>query len=198
MRTRLICAAAIAACIPAVVFAQRTRGSDPSGPTSGAMAPPAASSAAKAPTSRDIADLNPASLLISKRKKASLADSTVAQLKVTEQKIKDRNAPFFVTYDSIYKWTVPLTSSGAVAAGAGMHGGVGDNTLSTSTSSQAEQTKMQASMRDLRALMADYRERRKTDVADVLAVIPDAQKKPATDLLNSQDSDVEKLLNPRP
>ncbi len=182
----------MAACIPAVVFAQRTRGGDPSGQTAGAMAP--SSSVAKAPTSRDIADLNPASLLIDKKKKASLADSTVAQLKAVEKKIKERNAPFFVTYDSIYKWTVPITANGAVAAGAGMHGGVGDNSLSTTASSPAEQAKMQASMRDLRALMADYRERRKTDVGDALAVIPDAQKKAATDLLNSQDGDVDKLF----
>jgi hypothetical protein len=195
MRTRLFCTVAIAACIPAAVFAQRTRGGDPSGVTSGAMAAP--SSTVRAPTSSDIADLNPASLLISKRKKASLADSTVAQLKAAEKKIKERNAPFFATYDSIYKWTVPLAASGAVAQGAGMHGGVGDNSLTASTSSPAEQAKMQASMRDLRALMAEYRERRKTDVADVLAVIPDAQKKAATDLLSSQDGDLDKLLDTR-
>jgi hypothetical protein len=163
------------------------------------MAP--APSVVKAPTSRDIADLNPASLLIDKKKKASLPDSTVAQLKAVEKKIKERNAPFFATYDSIYKWTVPLNTSGVAAPSSGAKPGftgASDNNLTAVGNSSAEQTKMQASMRDLRAMMADYRERRKTDVADVLAVIPDAQKKAATDLLTSQDGDLDKLLNPRP
>jgi len=45
---------------------------------------------------------------------------------------------------------------------------------------------MQSSMRDLRKLVADFRERRKTDVADALAVVPDAQKAAAAELLTAE------------
>ncbi len=192
MRTRLFCAVAIAACIPAAVFAQRTRGGDPSGVTSGAMAPPPTT--VKAPSGRDLQDLNPASLLIDKKKKASLADSTVAQLKAVEKKINDRNAQFFATYDSIYKWTRSPAAAAPVAAGAGMHGGATDQAISSSASSAGEQAQAQAAMRELRKMMADYRDRHSADMTDALAVVPDTQKKSATDLLNSQNSDLEKLI----
>ncbi len=195
MRTRIL-AAALAACIPAAVFAQGkgARSSDTASSSSSRAS--SAPSSARSPTSHDLADLNPAALLISKRKKVPLADSTVAQLKAVEKKINDRNVQFFATYDSVRKWTIPLASGAASSARPGFN--PGDNQLSTSTSSAAEQAKMQSSMRDLRALMADYRERRKPDVTDVLGVIPDAQKKAATDLLAQQDGDLERLIGGRP
>jgi hypothetical protein len=196
MRTRLF-AVALAACIPAAVFAQRSRGgsSDPT-PAPDASASP--SSSAKSPTSRDLADLNPAALLINKRKKVPLADSTVAQLKAVEKKINERNAQFFTTYDSVRKWTVSLNSQNAATQGFGLHGGVADAKIAAPVVSPAEQAKMQASMRDLRALMADYRERRKADVTDALAAVPDAGQKAATDLLGQQDGDLDRLLGGRP
>jgi hypothetical protein len=189
MRTRL-CAVVLAACIPAAAFAQgRTRGgsSDPAPPPA-SSAPSGPSSAAKAPSSRDLADLNPATLLIDKRKKASLADSTVAQLKAVEKKIKDRNAPFFATYDSVRKWTMPLAdkpSSRALGA---------DAQSAAPTVSPGEQARMQSSMRDLRGLMADFRERHKADVTDALGAVPEAQKAAATDLLGQQDAELAKLI----
>lgn len=195
MRTRIL-AAAPAACIPAAVFAQGkgARSSDTASSSSSRAS--CAPSSARPATSHDLADLNPAALLISKRKKVPLADSTVAQLKAVEKKINDRNVQFFATYDSVRKWTIPLASGAASFARPGFN--PGDNQLSTSTSSAAEQAKMQSSMRDLRALMADYRERRKPDVTDALGVVPDAQKKAAADLLAQQDGDLEKLIGGRP
>jgi hypothetical protein len=198
MRTRFF-AVVMAACIPVAAFAQKgaPRG-DPTTASSGANGPTAApSSAAKAPTSRDFADLNPASLLISKRKKASLADSTVAQLKAIEKKINERNAPFFATYDSVRKLAVPIAS---VSSMGGSTPGFNDadKTRAAAAPSAAETAQSQASMRDLKGLMAAYRDRRGADAVEALMVVPDAQKKAATDLLTQQDGDLDKLIGPRP
>ena len=196
MRTRIF-AVALAACIPAAVFAQGkgARSSDTASSSSSRAS--SASSGARSPTSHDLADLNPAALLINKRKKIPLADSTVAQLKAVEKRINERNAQFFSTYDSVRKWTMPIGDN-ATTLGFGLRGGVADSKLMAPAVSPAEQAKMQSSMRDLRALMGDLRERRKPDVTDALGVVPDAQKKAAADLLAQQDGDLEKLIGGRP
>jgi hypothetical protein len=192
MRTRTL-AIALVACIPAAVFAQK--------PSASTTEPPASSgsggSGAKTPSSRDFIELNPAALLIDKRKKIPLADSTVTQLKAAEKKINERSAQFYATYDSTRKWTMPITPSSSSTRSTGLHGGVGDRSLAAATVSPAEQAAMQSSMRDLRGLMAAFRERRKADVADALSLVPEAQKKAAADLLAQQDGDVEKLIGGR-
>jgi hypothetical protein len=194
MRTRLFAVALVSTvCIPSIALAQRTRGGGGDPPTSSAPSS-SSSSSAKAPSARDLQDMNPASLLIDKKKKASLPDSTVAQLKAVEKKINDRNAQFFATYDSVHKWTRSVSAAGPVAQGAGMHGGVGDQALAAGSNSAAEQAQMQSSMRELRKMMAEYRDRHSTDATEALAVVPDAQKKAATDLLNSQSGDLDKLI----
>ena len=194
MRTRFL-AAALAACIPATLVAQRTRGAseDPS-PMGGAPASPGA----RTPSSGDLADLNPATLLIHRRKKASLADSTVAALKSVEKVITERNATFFVTYDSVRKWTRSIADGGSASQGLGLRGGVGDSKLAAPVSSPAEQAKMQSSMRDLRVLMAEFRVRHKADAAEALGAVPEAQQKAATDLLAQQNADLDRLLGGRP
>ena len=100
MRIRLF-AAALAVCIPAAAFAQRGGGG---GSSNADPAPPAGGSSmgAKSPSSRDLADLNPAALLVDKKKKASLADSTVARLKAVAKTIDARNARFFTTLSLIH------------------------------------------------------------------------------------------------
>jgi hypothetical protein len=196
MRTPMI-AVVLAACIPAVVLAQKGGvASTPADPQSSSGS--SSSAGAKSPSSRDLADLNPAALLVDKRKKVPLADSTVAQLKAVVKKINERNAQFFATYDSVRKWTIPIASGTSSTQSSGLHGGASDAKITGATVSPAEQAKMQSSMRDLRGLMADYRERRKTDLTDALSVVPEAQKKAATDLLNQQDGDLDKLIGARP
>jgi hypothetical protein len=186
-------AVVLAACIPAALFAQK-KGSLADAPDPAASAGP---SARNMPSSRDLVRMNPAALLVDKRKKLILADSVVKQLKAVQKTIDDRNAPLMAQYDSIHKWTLPLASS---SSGTAMSPGFSDADKSRAASepSPAEQAKMQSSMRDLRRLVADYRERRKTDVTDALAVIPDAQKPAATGLLTQQDADLDKLVGGRP
>lgn len=189
MRTRLL-AVVLTVCIPAIAFAQKGTsgagpGSDP--PASRAAGP----SGVKTPSSHDLADLNPAALLVDKKKKASLADSTVAQLKALSKQFDERNKTFYATYDSTRKWTIPVSDNVASrnmrdltsAAQQQMQGG-----------SPAEQAKMQASLRDLKVMMAEYRERRKTGAEEAMALVPEAQKKAASDLLSQQDADLDKLI----
>ena len=87
---------------------------------------------------------------------------------------------------------MPLTSSASSAQSYGLRGGQADSKLAANTVSPAEQAKMQSSMRDLHILLAQFRDRHKTDVDDVLAVIPEPQKKAAQDIVGQQDPDVQK------
>jgi hypothetical protein len=195
MRTQFA-ALALAACIPAALLAQKKGG----GAGLADAVDPAASagpSARSMPSSRDLVRMNPAATLVDKRKKLTLPDSTVKQLKGVQKVIDDRNAPLMAQYDSIHKWTMPLASS---SSGSAMSPGFSDADKSSASSapSPAEQAKMQSSMRDLRALVADYRERRKADVTDALAAVPDAQKPAAAALLTQQDADLDKLVGGRP
>ena len=189
-----ILAMAFIAFVPVAGFAQKGAKVDNSMP---ADAPSSGGSTVKTPSSRDLSDMNPASLLIDRRKKLSLADSTVTQLKAVQKKINDRNSPFYSSYDSTRKWTMSLSSSSSSQAAAGLHGGTTDSKLTAGGASAAEQAKMQSSLRDLRVMMGDFRDRRKADVADALGVIPEAQKKAATEALDAQDAELEKLLGGR-
>ena len=191
MRSRIF-ALALVACLPAAGLAQKKASGDDAAPSSGGGG---GGGGMKSPSSRDLSDMNPASMLMDKKKKLSLADSTVAALKAVQKKLNDRNAAFYSGYDSTRKWTVSLSSSSSSQAAAGLHGGATDSKLTSVGASPAEMAKMQSSMRDLRAMMSDFRERRKADVADALAVVPEALKKAAADMLNGQDADVEKLLS---
>lgn len=194
MRTRFV-AVALAACVPAAIFAQKKGTTTPDAPD------PSASSASgpsmpATPTARDLGETNPAALLVGKRKKLSLPDSVVTKLKAVEKSINARNAPFLAQYDSVHKWTLPLAGPSSTAGSPGFKDA--DQTRAAPTTSPAEQAKMQSSLRDLRGLMADFHERRRTDDADALGVIPDAQKKAATDMLTQQDGELDKLLSGRP
>lgn len=196
MRTRLA-ALTVAVCLPAAALLAQKRGGGTVMADAADPASAAGPSARNMPSSRDLVRMNPAALLIDKRKKLSLPDSVVKQLKAVQKTIDTRNDPLMAQYDSIHKWTMPLASS---SQGAAMSPGFSDADRSRATSepSPAEQAKMQSSMRDLRRVVVDFRERRKTDVADALALVPDAQKQAATDLLTQQDADLDKLVGGRP
>jgi hypothetical protein len=193
MRTRLF-AVAMTVCIPVAVFAQKRGGGADAG--GGSSAPGAASSSAsRTPTSHDLADMNPAALLVDKKKKAALADSTVAQLKVTAKKIEERNKPFFTAYDSVRKWTIPIADNGSSRS---MKDLSATAQQQMSSGSPAEQARMQTAMRELRALLVEYKTRRAADIAEALAIVPDAQKEAATSLLSRQNDDLDKLIGGRP
>jgi hypothetical protein len=190
MRTRFF-AVAMTVCIPAVAFAQRGGSSSAPGKDDPAPSRAAGSSSAKTPSSHDLADLNPAALLVDKKKKASLADSTVAQLKSLAKQFDERNKTFYAAYDSTRKWTMPISENVATR---NMRDLTSNAQQQMQSGSPAEQAKMQASMRDLRVMMTEYRERRKTGAEEAMALVPEAQKKAATELLSAQDGDLDKLI----
>lgn len=194
---KLVFAVAMAAGIPMVAFAQRGGGSAPSAdikePASSSR--PSGGSGARTPSSRDFADLNPAALLVDKKKKISLADSTVAQLKALGKTIDDRNKSFFASYDSVRKWTIPIADNSGTRNMKDLSATAQQQMSSGST---AEQAKMQASMRDLRLMMNEFRIRRKADAEESLKLVPETQKKGAADLIAQQDGDLDKLVGGRP
>ena len=188
MRTRLL-AVALTVCMPAISFAQKGSGTkaapdDAPGGSSG-------SSSMRTPSSRDLADLSPAALLVDKKKKASLADSTVNQLKALAKQFEERNKEFYSSYDSTRKWTMSISDNNSTRK---MKDLTATAQQQMQSGSPAEQAKMQASMRDLRVMMAEYRERRKTGAEQAMALIPESQKKAAADLLSQQDAELDKLI----
>jgi hypothetical protein len=172
MQSRFIVALALLVVLPANAFAQRGGGS------SKAASPPKVSPApsVRYPTVRDIEDHNPASLLVDKRKKLSLADSTVAQLKTLEKVIKERNAPTLAMYDSVRR---RINSSLA---------------QDVSEATPGLQMEDQQNKLGLRNLYAALRDQRTKDAQDALAFVPENSKKAATDLLKDQEDDFDRMM----
>jgi hypothetical protein len=189
MRSRLI-AVAMTVCIPAVSFAQKGGKAGPEG-TPASSSSSGASIAMRAPSSRDLADLSPAALLVDKKKKASLADSTVNQLKALAKQFEERNKAFYAAYDSTRRWTLPISDNSSTRK---MKDLTATAQQQMQSASPAEQEKMQSSMRDLRIMMTEFKVRRMTNSEEALKLIPEAQKKAAADLLSQQDTDLDKLI----
>ena len=128
--------------------------------------------APKFPEAKDLQKFNPASLLIDKRKKLSLADSQLAALRSLEVWINERNAPLLVRYDSVRRdYRPPSATNRDAAPGAD----------STRGAAMAE-------MRFMRSLLDSLVERRRADVSETLALIPDEkQKVKAAGVIDEQD-----------
>lgn len=171
MLSRSIVALALLVVLPANAFAQRGGGSK------AASAPkPIPTPSVRYPTVRDIEDHNPASLLVDKRKKLSLGDSTVTQLKALEKAIKERNALTLSMYDSVRR-----KISGSFAQ---------DDTNAT-LGLQMENQRNKAGLRNLFGELSD---RRRKDAQDALALVPESSKKPAADLLKDQEEEFDRLM----
>jgi hypothetical protein len=162
--------------VPSIALAQRAGGrgrSDdtPTGPRPAPQRP--------LPTARDLEDLNPASLLVDKRKKVGLSDETVAQLKTLAAAIKDRNKLVLSAYDSVRRKVRPPN--------------FGDKT--SQAPSAAEQQDMQQAMAGMRQIVQRMRAQRIVDVEETMKLLTDeGQKKKALELFKDQDEDFDKLL----
>jgi hypothetical protein len=170
MHSRFIVALALVA-IPACAFAQKGRIATERSPSDPPLAP-----TVRYPTVRDVEDHNPASLLVDKRKKLALSDSSVALLKALEKAIKTRNAPTLAMYDSVRKKIVASLALDATNA-------------TPTLQLQDQQNKL-----GLRNLFAALREQRAKDADEALALIPEGSKKAATDLLNDQGKDFDRIM----
>jgi hypothetical protein len=127
-------------------------------------------SAPKFPVAKDIEKLNPASLLLDKKKKVALSDSQVTAMKALELKIFERNGALLAKYDSVRKDFKPPTQSS-------------DRNERPDSTQRGAMVQMRT-MRDLIIQLAD---RRRDDVADALALVSEDKRKDAAKLLDDQD-----------
>ena len=135
----------------------------------------------KFPAAKAVEKYNPAALLLDKRKKLSLTDAQVAQLKDLRQRIFERNAPLLARYDSLQRDFRPPRVNPRPAGGQdAKRDPVADSTLRLAL----------LQMRQLRTLADSLLARRRTDVRDVMQVLSDdTQRIRATDFLVEQDAD---------
>lgn len=135
----------------------------------------------KFPEAKDLQNFNPASLIIDKKKKLSLADSQVAALKGLETKIYERNAALLVRYDSLRSaYRPPSRDAGRDAP-----------------APSADSTRMVAmtQMRGMRTLLDSLAERRRVDVHETLDLIADEKtKKKAAEFVDDQDKKFNELI----
>jgi hypothetical protein len=151
-------------------------------------------------TAGQIEDLNPARLLVDKRKKLSLVDSQVAQMKVLEKKIKERNAALLAQYDSVrdeMRFGNVAPAPGSMAATMGTGGSGRRNAPSgsgTTMQTPEEAAKLREQLIALRVIGMQIRERRPADLAEALALLTPDQQKKAEEFVNEQEEEVNRLL----
>lgn len=193
-RTALLACAILT--IPAAASGQRGgRGSTaPAGAATPAPRQP------RPATAGQIEDLNIAKLLVDKRKKLSLADSQVAQMKALEKTIKERNAPLIAQYDSVrgeIRFGNVEPAPGSMGATMGTGGSRNRNAASgsgTTTQTPEAAARMRQQLGELRAIGMQVRERRAGDRSEALALLTAEQQKVAEELLREQEEDVDRLL----
>jgi hypothetical protein len=151
-------------------------------------------------TAGQIEDLNIAKLMVDKRKKLSLADSQVAQMKALEKTIKERNAALVAQYDSVrgeIRFGNVSPTPGSLGATMGTGGNRDRNSPSGSgstTQTPEDAARMRQQLGALRTIGAQIRERRTGDRTEALALLSADQQKVAEELLNEQQEEVDRLL----
>lgn len=172
MRSRATAALALVLVFPSIALAQRG-GRGAGERTSASLSKPPA---IRYPTVRDIEDHNPASLLVDRRKKLSLPDSAVNQLKALEKVFKERNAPTVAMYDSVRRRINSSIMQDVTEATPGLQ-------------MEDQQNKL-----GLRNLWADVRERISKDGQEALALVPEDKKKEAADFLKERGDDLAQMM----
>jgi hypothetical protein len=169
---------------------------------------PRAARPQRPPTMGQLEDLNPASVLVDKRKRITLADSQVTQLKAIEKKIRDRNAPILAEYDSVRKemrFPTSLPQGGEMGASMGTGARNNRNRASGSSSSTGgggsspdqtpeAQAKLRSQMQVLGQIGVKLQERRAADVAEALAVLTPDQLEKAREFITEQDEEFDRIL----
>jgi hypothetical protein len=177
-----ILATALVILVPALASAQmggmgggRRAGGGMGGGRNGEMMGAGSRPDQKLATAKEIEKLNPAALLIDKRKKLSLTDSAVAALHTLEMKIYERNSDLLARYDSVRQTIAPAAKS---------------SDEPTAQQSADRQLGMQVMRKALEQLM----DRRRADIGETLDLVPENAKKKAAGLLDDQDEELGKLM----
>jgi hypothetical protein len=160
------------------------------------------------PTVGQLEDLNPAAMLVDKRKRVTLADSQVTQLKAIEKAIRDRNAPILAEYDSVRKeMRFPSSLPQGGEMGASMGSGARNNRNRASGASSGTggggsspdqtpeaQAKLRAQMQSLGEIGLKLQERRAADLAEALAVLTPDQLAKAQEFVTEQNEEFDRIL----
>mgnify|MGYP001568826631 CR=1 FL=1 len=210
MRFRMAARLATLLC-PAVLAAQGGMGGGRGGMPPGGMGGPGGRSEAparqrKLSTAKEIERLNPAKLLLDKRKKLSLSDSQAAALLLLQQRLYERNAATLAVYDSIRKEIkLPAMPAGGMGGGPGRGGrpgmggppGMGGAPTTEGTRPSDEETaKLRMQMQSLQVVVKQLLERRQLDVTETLSLVLPGQAKKAEELIGDQNEAFDKLLPP--
>jgi hypothetical protein len=194
----ILCAALM---IPAMSAAQRRAAAGTGEPA------PRSARPQRPPTMGQLEDLNPAAMLVDKRKRITLADSQVAQLKAIEKTIRDRNAPILAEYDSVRKemrFPSSLPPGGEMGASmgsgarnrnraSGASAGTGGGGASPDQTPEA-QAKLRAQMQSLGEIGLKLQERRAADLAESLAVLTPDQLAKAQEFVTEQNEEFDRIL----
>jgi len=124
---------------------------------------------------RDVEDQSPIKCLIDKRKDLKLTDAQLSQLKDSEGKLKDKNAPLLKAVDSLGR------------------------DLRSATSSQSDEARSRArnARMGLMTTLGDIRANHDASAKDAVAALDPDQQSKATELLEKQKQEMEKLLQER-
>ena len=127
--------------------------------------------APKFPAALDLEKLNPAALLVDKRRKLALGDTLVGALRGVERQILERNAALLARYDSLRRDYKPPSGEARTAA------------------DDKDRERSLGQMRAMQNILEQLIERRRSDVTDALSLVPDASRRAAGELLDKQDRD---------
>jgi hypothetical protein len=183
MRFRTFVVLVLAAAFPAVGEAQRSKAaSKPETEAGGGSVPEM-----RAPSMRDVEELNPAWLMVDKKKKLALSDSQVAQFKTLELKIRERNKDLLVQYDSIRRNFHPPSGRNTKK--------MTNEEIQVVQPTDRELETARTQLRVLNYLIRQFADRRKQDVDETLALFTDeGQKKKAMEFLKDQDEGLARML----
>jgi hypothetical protein len=124
---------------------------------------------------RDVEDQSPIKLLIDKRKDLKLTDAQLSQLKDTESKLKDKNAPLLKAVDSLVR------------------------DMRSAASSQSDEARSRArnARMGLMTTLGDVRANYDASAKDAVAALDPDQQSKAAELLEKQKQEVERFFQER-
>jgi hypothetical protein len=124
---------------------------------------------------RDVEDQSPIKLLIDKRKDLKLTDAQLAQLKDNDGKLKEKNAPLLKAIDSL----------------------VHDVRSGTASSSDDGRARARNARIGLMTTLGDIRTNYDASAKDALATFDADQQSKATELIDKQKQEMDKLVQER-
>jgi hypothetical protein len=131
------------------------------------------------PSAKDVEKQDPVALLLDKHKKLKLDKDEIAALNTLDATLRAQNAPYYQRVDSLHDSFKP-SSSGGFQRSTGSEGGRGN---------------MMANREALYETLMQLRTNDKTARDSALALLKEPQKKKASDMLEKQLEESDKMLH---